>query len=246
MTKRRIAKNRIASILMSRSRCVKCAALVCFLLFFSACDRMAAHRSLLPPRARGMQDHQHPYNQPRRIFTFVKTNRASRIMPPSRETNFWVLLGVAVLVMGCLPIPFSSEGSNAAVITATPTRALDASNAIISDVVMAADTTGTEKTPVNVTKRFPANQAEFHAVVTLSDAPDDTRVRVVWRVVDDGEPARANAELAEYELTAGGSRNLDFILKPNAGRMRPGRYRADIYLNGELTRSLSFSVAASP
>ncbi len=148
--------------------------------------------------------------------------------------------------MGCFPIPFLSEGSNAAVITATPARAPDASNAIISDVVMAADTTGTERTPINVTKRFPANQAEFHAVVTLSDAPNDTRVRVVWRVVDDGDATRVNAELAEYELTSGGSRNLDFTLKPNAGRMPPGRYRADIYLNGELIRSLSFSVAASP
>jgi hypothetical protein len=186
-------------------------------------------------------------------------------MPIRRRVSFWLLLGFALLIMACLPIPFLSQNPTVEVITSTPVPATPtervvvvtataapttpASSDIIADAVMAMDAQGAEKNPVNVTSSFPADQGIFHAVITISNAPNGTRFKVEWMVVDDGNASDANTKMAEFELAADGSRNLDFTFKPNAGRLPAGTYKADLYLNGNFNRSLNFSVAqggASP
>lgn len=128
------------------------------------------------------------------------------------------------------------------VVSTTPTSsAAD----IITAAVMASDSSCDRKDPVGVTDSFPADQSIFHAVVTISNAPQGTKVKVVWTVIDDGNPSDANSQMAQFELTSDGSRNLDFTFKPTSGRLPPGKYRADVYLNGEVNQSLDFTVAGS-
>jgi len=110
-------------------------------------------------------------------------------------------------------------------------------SSIITDMVMAKDVQGNTFEPVGVTYSFPANQAIFHAVITIKDAPKDTAIGVIW-LSSDGQ------RMGEYELKAEGSRNLDFTFKPNAGKLPPGNYRVDVRLNGSPFRSMNFTVEA--
>lgn len=100
-----------------------------------------------------------------------------------------------------------------------------ASIAKINDAYLAFDQQGTQKTSIY----SPTDQ--FYAIISLSNAPDDTTIKAVWKGEKD-------VELVENEITSG-----DGILYFNAGGdWSVGKYKVDIYLNGELDRTLEFEV----
>ncbi|MBI1882273.1 MAG: hypothetical protein HYR94_29220 [Chloroflexi bacterium] len=83
------------------------------------------------------------------------------------------------------------------------------STAAITNAVMAKETQGDNFDPVGVTDAYDPDQPEFHAVVTLSNAPSDTKVKAVWIALDVGNAAAPNTTIDETEVTAEGSRNVD-------------------------------------
>lgn len=113
---------------------------------------------------------------------------------------------------------------------------------LITNGVMAKDVKGDNFDPLGITDTFPADQSIFHAVITIADAPANTKVKAVWTVVDIGDASQADKQMAEYELATEGSRNLDFTFKPNNGSLPAGSYKTDIYVNGTLDRTLTFTV----
>jgi hypothetical protein len=117
------------------------------------------------------------------------------------------------------------------------------STAKISDAVMAANTQGDNFEPVGVTDTYATDQAVFHAVVSVANAPSDTRVKAVWTAIDVGEAAPPDSVVDQTEISVEGSRNIDFALASDSGQWPPGTYKVDVYLNDELDRTLSFSVA---
>jgi hypothetical protein len=129
----------------------------------------------------------------------------------------------------------------------TPVQATTApadNNGFITDVVTAQDVQGDNFDPVGVTSSFPADQAVYHAVVTIVDAPDGTVYKGNWKVVDIGSAGNPGESMGDYTIPAGGSRNLDFTFKPE-NQLPPGKYQVEIYVNGALTRTLDFEVQAS-
>ena len=123
----------------------------------------------------------------------------------------------------------------------TPTPA--AAREIVARAVMAVDVTPLTAAPVGITQIFPPGQSIVHAVVTLLDAPADTRVKAIWSALDVGEMASADRVLAEYEVVAEGSPNLDFTFQAEGEGFPPGRYRVEILVNGRPERVLDFRVA---
>jgi len=109
------------------------------------------------------------------------------------------------------------------------------STANISAANMSADSEGEQPT---------ANFAQddtFYAVVQVDNAPDDTTVKAVWVAVDV-EGVDPDLVIGEKELAGGGT--LTFSLSNADDKLWPvGDYKVDIYLNGELDRSLPFAVA---
>jgi hypothetical protein len=122
----------------------------------------------------------------------------------------------------------------------TPTVAAGGSADFITNVVMATGTQGANFDPVGVTTTFPTD-ATFHAVVTITDAPDNSKIKSVWYAVDVGNASAPNTLIDQYELTTSGSRNIDFTLKPQTA-WPPGSYRVEIYGNGTQAKSLTFQV----
>ncbi|MBI5956643.1 MAG: hypothetical protein HY871_06540 [Chloroflexi bacterium] len=111
---------------------------------------------------------------------------------------------------------------------------------IVSDVTMAEDTKGAEKEPVNPTTAFKPNSV-FHAVVRIQNAPANTKVKSAWYATDVGDAAPCNTSIDSNELTADGSRNIDFSLTPST-KWPVGTYRVEIFVNGALDRVVNFGV----
>ncbi|MEW5721197.1 MAG: hypothetical protein AB1817_21405, partial [Chloroflexota bacterium] len=117
---------------------------------------------------------------------------------------------------------------------------------IITNAVMARDAKSDTFEPVGVTNTFGAEQAIFHAIVTIANAPSGTVLKTVWTAIDVGSVAPPNTSMGEMEIQVEGSRNVDAKFKPSAGRLPPGTFKVDIYLNGKLDRTLRFSVTSAP
>ncbi len=109
----------------------------------------------------------------------------------------------------------------------------NASTANISDAFMARDDQGADKTTVF------AQDNIFYCIVQLANAPDDTVVKVVWYAVNaqDTEP---NTLIDQTEITSGDA-VIPFSLTNN-GIWPLGTYKAEIYLNSTLDRTLNFEV----
>ncbi len=107
------------------------------------------------------------------------------------------------------------------------------STANIAEATLAKDADGKE-----VTTTFDPDDT-FYLLVTLRNAPDDTRVKASWVAVNvpDVEP---DMHLQDYELVSGSGR-LTFNLS-NDNLWPAGAYKVDIYLNDKLDRSLDFRV----
>ena len=106
------------------------------------------------------------------------------------------------------------------------------STANIAEATMAKDPDGAE--PVTAF----AQDDTFYLVAQVANAPDDTTVKAVWTVVEaDGvEPGYV---LGEKELTGGGT--VNFSLE-NEQFWPAGQYQVELYLNGELDRTVTFAV----
>jgi hypothetical protein len=108
-----------------------------------------------------------------------------------------------------------------------------ASTANIEDAYMARDYDGEEPTTTF------AQEEVFYCIVELGNAPDDTMVKASWTAVNV-EGAEPDTFIDETELTTG-SGSLRFELS-NDNLWPRGQYKVDLYLNGELDRTLEFEV----
>jgi hypothetical protein len=111
----------------------------------------------------------------------------------------------------------------------------------ITEAVTAKDVEGDNFDPVDITDSFPPAQKILHAVVTLTDAPNDTVIKAVWKVVDVGDSALNGDTIDTTEVTTDGSRNVDFTLKPD-NPLPSGTYQVVIYQDGKKDRTLDFTV----
>lgn len=131
----------------------------------------------------------------------------------TRKLGFWlVLLTIVLAIMAC---------------------DFEASTANVSKAVMAKDKDAKSQTSV-----FGANDV-FYCIVTLDNAPDDTKVKAQWTAVDVAGVA-ANTPIAEKEISTG-LQTITFDLSNN-GPWPVGKYKVDIVLNGKVAKTVEFQV----
>ena len=118
------------------------------------------------------------------------------------------------------------------------------STANITQAVLAKDVKGDTFAPVDPTSTFSTDQPVIHLVVTVANAPSDTKVKSVWTAVDVGDAAPANTKIDEAEVKLDSSGNAHFTLALSSGGAWPvGKYKVDVYLDDKLDRTLEYSVA---
>ncbi|MBI5032165.1 MAG: hypothetical protein HZB51_16665 [Chloroflexi bacterium] len=94
--------------------------------------------------------------------------------------------------------------------------------------------------PISATIVFPRN-AVAHAVVSLQNAPDQTKIKAIWYAIDVGNASPPNTQIqAPIEWTVeSGNTFIDFTQGPIT---LAGIYRVEIYANGVLAQTINFSV----
>ncbi len=110
---------------------------------------------------------------------------------------------------------------------------LSASTANITDAKMSRDYDGNDPTTT-----FKQNET-FYCMVVLANAPEDTTVKASWTAVEV-ENEQPNTFIDEAELVTG-SGTIHFDLS-NDGLWPVGKYKVDLFINGELDRTLDFEV----
>ncbi len=108
------------------------------------------------------------------------------------------------------------------------------STAKIADAKMTSDSEGTQETT-----KFAQDQV-FYCIVTLANAPEDTKIKAVWTAVEvEGE--QPNLLIDQAEMTSGNQNVFTFNLTNN-NLWPTGKYKVDLYLNDKLDRTLEFTV----
>jgi hypothetical protein len=108
-----------------------------------------------------------------------------------------------------------------------------ATTANIQDAWTAFDQDGEELTDVF------GQEDVFYCIVQLANAPEDTTVKATWIAVNV-EGVEPNHVIQETDITTD-SGQLYFELS-NDQLWPTGNYKVEIYLNGELDRTLEFQV----
>jgi hypothetical protein len=139
-----------------------------------------------------------------------------------KSARFFVLV---MLVLVCV-IGTACEGSTANIASATLAKGYQ------------------DKKAVDPTTTF-APTDTIHAVVEVANAPDDTKVKGVWTIIDAVDASGAavkDAKLGETEyVTKDIGTSIDFTFQPNQP-LPIGKYKAEIYLNDKLDKTLEFEV----
>lgn len=167
----------------------------------------------------------------RRLFLDRLLLAISLLALPTLACDLSTFTSLVAKAPTATPVPTITP---APTLTPAPTPAPVVAN-IVTNAVTAKQVSGDNFDPSGITDAFPANQNIFHAVVTISGAPTNTRVKAVWF---DGK----SSSMGEYEIKTEGSRNLDFTFTPDSGRLPAGDYAVEIYVNNKLDRTLKFSV----
>ncbi|CAG0953332.1 hypothetical protein ANAEL_00190 [Anaerolineales bacterium] len=121
----------------------------------------------------------------------------------------------------------------ALVALAVSTLACGFSTANIGDAWLSTDAEGNNRTTTF------SQSDTMNLFVDLRNAPDDTELKVAWIAVN-AEGVDPNYLLNETNYTSSDD-TVHFDLS-NDNLWPVGTYKADIYLNGTLDRSLSFEV----
>jgi hypothetical protein len=107
------------------------------------------------------------------------------------------------------------------------------STAKMKNVRLASDKDGKNSTTVFA----PADV--IYCVVDLANAPQDTKVKAVWKAAEV-EGYAADTKIDETELKSG-SATLTFSLAPES-TWPVGKYKVELYLNGEKKETLDYTV----
>src|SRR3990172_6123803 len=107
------------------------------------------------------------------------------------------------------------------------------STANIGDVWLASDEAGDNRTTVF------SQDATFNLFVELKNAPDDTVLKASWIAVD-AEGSDPNSVIYETEYTS--SDDVIRFYLTNEDLWPVGSYKVDVYLNGSLNKTVTFTV----
>jgi len=132
------------------------------------------------------------------------------------KTNRYVVMGISMVLMTILlACSFSASTAN------------------IKEAYMAREVNGT----VEATTTFAPDEI-FYCLVNVANAPDDTVTKAAWYAVDV-PGVEANYLIDETEIAGGGDITFDLS---NDQYWPDGKYKVEIYLDGELDTTLEFSV----
>ena len=95
--------------------------------------------------------------------------------------------------------------------------------------------------PKEIAETFPSTVGVIYLTMLLTNAPEDTRIKVEWYFLGDPENPKL---IIPAELPTSGTRQLAFSLKPGTGDLPAGAYVAIIIVNSDEFKRVPFKVVA--
>jgi hypothetical protein len=166
-----------------------------------------------------------------------------------RKNKFVVLFAVVALVLASLACSAITGGDttvnntinvnndNASNDNASNTNdgGISFSTANITNARLTSDKDGAKE----VTSFAPADQY-FYCYFKLNNAPDDTVVKGTWTLVS-ADGYSDNSEIDSAEVT-GSDNTYYFSLSRSTDAWPVGKYKIDLYINGNLVQTIDFEV----
>lgn len=115
------------------------------------------------------------------------------------------------------------------------------SSASLSEEAMANAVNQETKAPVAQVTSFGPDAAVIYATAKVSHAPDGTKIKAEFHYLEGGD-----RKVAEYEVTADGTRYVAFNITPPANGWPAGQYETRFFVNGKEGKRLPFNVAVRP
>jgi outer membrane usher protein FimD/PapC len=104
---------------------------------------------------------------------------------------------------------------------------------------------------IDPTSTFETTDEVLHCLVVLGNAPEKTRVKAIWTVLN-AEGEKPNDKIGETAVEGGGEKNaVDFTYTAPPAGLPVGDYKIDLYLNSQPgkeeppARSVAFSVKSA-
>ncbi len=107
--------------------------------------------------------------------------------------------------------------------------------------VLASDVTS-EYAPVDPTSTFSPDSSKVYLAFTTIDLPSGSTLSAVWVAEKVDADVSPNYVIDHADLKVSGSQAGDFSLSSPTAGFPKGNYRVDLYLNGTLIGSFSFTV----
>jgi hypothetical protein len=163
-----------------------------------------------------------------------------------KKNRLALYLLIGMLALGALACSFSFDTSATTEAPAVevpaqpadtqeePAPAADTATDYVYDAFLASDENGNNPTTVF------QNDAVIYFIVIVDGAPSDTLLEAVWTAVEvEGEDP--NLEITVTDTTVGENDTFTFNLT-NDMLWPSGDYKVDLYVDGELSRTLEFSI----
>jgi hypothetical protein len=166
-----------------------------------------------------------------------------------RKNKFVVLFAVVALVLASLACSAVTGGggdsnntntssdtnTNTSTDSNTNSGGISFSTANITNARLTSDKDGAKE----VTSFAPADQY-FYCYFKLNNAPDDTVVKGTWTLVS-ADGYSDNSEIDSAEVT-GSDNTYYFSLSRSTDAWPVGKYKIDLYINGNLVQTIDFEV----
>jgi hypothetical protein len=152
---------------------------------------------------------------------------------PAKKRRVWPL--VLGIVLGVIVLGVVGIGVWYATLTVKITS-LEFGKAIVDDK------------PSQITTTFKATDQDIYAFIRLNATKNNPEIKFVWTLENGIDPTTkrpvTNIQIAEYGKNASSTRMYGSITRTGTSPWPTGTYRLDVYLNGELKKSGTFTVTA--
>ena len=152
-------------------------------------------------------------------------------------------LAIAMLLFVVLACNLSKKSTNVSndnstTSANTKTEAVSTSTGVLTDVHMARDDGSGD--PGEQTSVFSASDRTIHCVTKLKEPNAGTKMKFSWYVVEAGDTK--NEKIKDIDYT---TRRLENVVHGHLTAPRDwpvGKYRVEVYVNGNLEQTVSFAV----
>ena len=155
----------------------------------------------------------------------------------------WLAIMASLILLGACTVTTAPAPETPTPQTPTPTQ--PTTIASLSEAAITKQVDSSSR-PVGEFETFFDDIQEIYCCVKLSNAEENTKVKIVWQHVRDEGGSTTDQKIREEVVTKSGTIHLHFSLGQPFSGWPLGDYEARLYLNENQEMAIPFSITAAP